>query len=94
VLPVLNGQQTSFVRHVRYCADLPLSQHESRSKWKYKLTSIVLAVLMLYMIFCSIKCAAQAASQGGGANQIMLFSVVVTYGCEQVPVAVSLGSLS
>ena len=54
----------------------------SRSKWKYKLSAILLGVLMVYMIFCSIKCAIQAAEQGGSANQVMLLSVVVTYGRE------------
>ncbi|KAJ6609861.1 glycosyltransferase family 2 protein [Mycena sp. CBHHK59/15] len=50
------------------------------SKWKYKLTAILLAVLMVYMIFASIMCALAAAGQGGNANSTMLFSVVITYG--------------
>ncbi|KAJ7462232.1 glycosyltransferase family 2 protein [Mycena galericulata] len=50
------------------------------SKWKYKITAICLAVLMAYMIFASILCALAAAGQGGGANSVMLFSVVITYG--------------
>ena len=54
-----------------------------RSKWKYKLTAILLGILMVYMIFASIKCALEAAGQGGEANSVMLLSVVVTYGCEQ-----------
>lgn len=43
--------------------------------------AIVLSVLMVYLIFASIMCAVQAASQGGSANSTMLFSVVITYGC-------------
>lgn len=49
---------------------------------KYKLTSIFLAVLMVYLIFASIQCALKAAQQGGSANSVMLFSVVITFGCE------------
>jgi len=50
------------------------------SKWKYQITAICLAILMVYMISASILCALAAASQGGGANSTMLFSVVMTYG--------------
>ncbi|KAJ7262233.1 glycosyltransferase family 2 protein [Mycena haematopus] len=50
------------------------------SPWKYKITAICLAILMAYMLFASILCALAAASQGGGANSTMLFSVVITYG--------------
>ncbi|KAJ7132804.1 glycosyltransferase family 2 protein [Mycena crocata] len=50
------------------------------SKWKYKITAICLAVLMTYMLSASILCALAAAGQGGGANSVMLFSVVITYG--------------
>ncbi|KAJ7287588.1 chitin synthase [Mycena rebaudengoi] len=50
------------------------------SKWKYKITAIVLAVLMAYMIAASIVCAVRAAGEGGSANSTMLFSVVITFG--------------
>ena len=33
------------------------------------------------MIIASIKCAVQAARQGGTANSVMLLSMAVTYGC-------------
>ena len=36
---------------------------------------------MFYMIIASIKCAIQAAHQGGAANSVMLLSIAVTYGC-------------
>jgi chitin synthase len=55
-----------------------------RSKWKYKLTAIFLGTLMVYMIFASTKCAIKAASQGGAANNVMLLSVIVTFGCKQI----------
>ncbi|KAI0043669.1 glycosyltransferase family 2 protein [Auriscalpium vulgare] len=50
------------------------------SKWKYKLISIFLAILMVYLLFAAVKCALAAAKQGGTAYQVMLFSIVVTYG--------------
>ncbi|KAF8629158.1 hypothetical protein AX17_005743 [Amanita inopinata Kibby_2008] len=50
------------------------------SKWKYKMTAIMLSILMMYMIFASIMCAIQAIKQGGAANSTILFSVVITYG--------------
>ncbi|KAJ7218117.1 chitin synthase [Mycena pura] len=50
------------------------------AKWKYQITAICLAVLMVYMLSASIVCALTAARQGGGANSVMLFSVVITYG--------------
>ncbi|KAH9485002.1 Chitin synthase 3 [Psilocybe cubensis] len=50
------------------------------AKFKYKLTSIIMGILMLYMIIASIICAVQAAHQGGSANSVMLFSIVITYG--------------
>ncbi|KAK7057241.1 chitin synthase-domain-containing protein [Favolaschia claudopus] len=50
------------------------------SKWKYQIAAIALAVLMAYTLAASILCALAAATQGGGANSTMLFSVVITYG--------------
>ncbi|KIJ18824.1 chitin synthase [Paxillus involutus ATCC 200175] len=45
---------------------------------KYKLASIFLAVLMVYLIIASVLCGIAAASQSGGG--VVLLSVVVTYG--------------
>lgn len=45
---------------------------------KYKLTAICFAVLMLYMVFCSIKCLVASLGQSGG--QVLVFSLVITYG--------------
>ncbi|KAF5380437.1 hypothetical protein D9615_004664 [Tricholomella constricta] len=50
------------------------------SQWKYKSTAMFFSILMVYLIFASVKCAVQAAEQGGSANSIMLFSIVITYG--------------
>ncbi|PPQ93791.1 hypothetical protein CVT25_013500 [Psilocybe cyanescens] len=50
------------------------------AKLKYKLTTIIMGILMLYMIIASIVCAVQAARQGGSANSVMLFSIAITYG--------------
>ncbi|KAH7888726.1 glycosyltransferase family 2 protein [Phlebopus sp. FC_14] len=45
---------------------------------KYKLASIFLAVLMVYLIIASVLCGIAAASQTGGG--VVLLSVAVTYG--------------
>lgn len=51
------------------------------SQWKYKSTACCFSLLMVYLIFASVKCSIQAAEQGGSANNVMLFSIVITYGC-------------
>jgi len=48
------------------------------SHLKYKLASIFLAFLMVYLIIASVLCGIAAASQSGGS--VVLLSVVVTYG--------------
>ncbi|KAG6813294.1 hypothetical protein H0H92_012449 [Tricholoma furcatifolium] len=50
------------------------------SQWKYKSAVCCFSVLMIYLYFASIKCAIQAAEQGGSANNVMLFSIIITYG--------------
>ncbi|KAJ6586867.1 chitin synthase [Mycena vulgaris] len=62
------------------CFLFSMGNKPNASKWKYKITAISLAVLMAYMLFASVFCALRAADQGGGANSIMLFSVVITFG--------------
>ncbi|KAF8902893.1 chitin synthase-domain-containing protein [Gymnopilus junonius] len=62
------------------CFLFSMGNKPQAAEWKYKMTTIVLGVLMLYMIIASIVCAVQAARQGGAANSVMLFSVLVTYG--------------
>ena len=55
-----------------------------RSRWKYKMLTIFFAIMMCYMIFCAIICAVHAADEGSGAYNIMLFSVIATYGGRQI----------
>ncbi|KAI0958961.1 Chitin synthase, class 3 [Taiwanofungus camphoratus] len=62
------------------CFLFSMGNKPKASKWKYKLSAIMLALLMVYVIFCAVVCSIQAANQGGGAYSIMLFSVIVTYG--------------
>ena len=52
----------------------------ARAKWKYISLSIALCVCMIYMLIASVVCALKAYSQGGSANIIMLFSVIITFG--------------
>lgn len=80
---LFHGKQTNHVRvlialtrYIYLTPPSPCPLH--RSKWKYKLTSIFLAVLTLYMLVCSVVCALAVASQGGGST--MLLSLLVTYG--------------
>jgi len=35
---------------------------------------------MIYMLSAAIACSVQAAHQGGTANSVMLFSILITYG--------------
>jgi len=81
---ILHGKQTFSVSSTPYYIDLSsiLTKICCRAKWKYKLTTIILGILMFYMIIASIVCAVQASHQGGAANSVMLFSILVTYGCE------------
>ncbi|KAH9839307.1 chitin synthase-domain-containing protein [Rhodofomes roseus] len=50
------------------------------SKWKYQTTAILLALMMVYLLFCAIMCAVKAADGGGLAYRTMVFSVIITYG--------------
>lgn len=54
-----------------------LTRHLS-SHLKYKLASIFLALLMVYLIIASVLCGIAAASQSGGS--VVLLSIAVTYG--------------
>ncbi|KAH6913854.1 chitin synthase [Coprinopsis sp. MPI-PUGE-AT-0042] len=47
---------------------------------KYKAITIIFGVLMVYLLFTSVVCAIQATKQGGTANSVMLFSVLITFG--------------
>lgn len=37
---------------------------------------------MVYLIIASVVCAIQAGRQGGTTNSVMIFSILLTYGCE------------
>ncbi|KAM5538934.1 hypothetical protein V8D89_007429, partial [Ganoderma adspersum] len=50
------------------------------STLKYKICTLAFAVLMIYVIFAAVMCSIQAATQGGSAYQLMLFSIILTYG--------------
>lgn len=51
-----------------------------RAHAKYKLVSIMLSVLMVYMLAASVVSSIKASSEGGAANATMLFSVIITFG--------------
>ena len=42
--------------------------------------AVAFALLMIYVIFAAVMCSIQAATQGDHAYQVMLFSIIVTYG--------------
>ncbi|KAI0746001.1 glycosyltransferase family 2 protein [Earliella scabrosa] len=50
------------------------------ARWKYKICTLIFAVLMVYVIFAAVMCSIEAANQGGAAYRVMLFSIIVTYG--------------
>ncbi|KAA1473984.1 glycosyltransferase family 2 protein [Dentipellis sp. KUC8613] len=62
------------------CFFFAMGNKPRAAKWKYKLIAIILAILMAYLIFAAIRCAIMASTQGGHEYQIMLFSIIVTYG--------------
>ena len=52
--------------------------------WKYKISAILFALINVYTIVCAVLVATKAAKQGGAVYSAMLFSVIITYGCETV----------
>lgn len=52
----------------------------SRIHGKYKIVTILFALLMLYLLAAAVICAVQAAGQGGNAYNVMMFSIILTYG--------------
>ncbi|THH00743.1 hypothetical protein EW026_g1841 [Hermanssonia centrifuga] len=59
---------------------LSMGNKPKASKGKYKILTVIFAVLMCYMIFCAVMATIKASSQGGGAYSIMIFSLIATYG--------------
>ncbi|CAK5281509.1 unnamed protein product [Mycena citricolor] len=72
--------QYTLIAVIIACFLLAMGNKPRAAKWKYQTASILFAVLMMYMIFASVLCALAAAHQGGQANSVMLFSLVITYG--------------
>lgn len=64
------------------CPSHPTLTTLNRAHVKYKAITIIMGVLMVYLLFTSVVCAIQAMKQGGTANSVMLFSVLITFGCK------------
>ncbi|TFK53655.1 glycosyltransferase family 2 protein [Heliocybe sulcata] len=62
------------------CFVFSMGNKPRAAQWKYKLTAIVFACLMVYVFFAAIWCAIYASRNGGSAYAVMLFSIIVTYG--------------
>ncbi|KAF8444564.1 glycosyltransferase family 2 protein [Boletus edulis BED1] len=60
------------------CFLMSMGNKPRAARLKYKLASIFLAVLMVYLIIASVLCGIAAASQTGGS--VVLLSIAVTYG--------------
>lgn len=52
----------------------------SSIKWKYRVLAGFFAAIMLYLLASAIICILQASKQGGNMYQVMLFSLIITYG--------------
>lgn len=61
-----------------------ITQPLHSAPWKYKISAILFAIINVYAIFCAVLAAMQAAKQGGAVYSAMLFSVIITYGCESM----------
>ncbi|TFK26540.1 chitin synthase [Coprinopsis marcescibilis] len=62
------------------CFLVSMGNTPKAAQWKYKLVTIVFGVLMVYLMCTSILVAIQAGKQRGTTNDVMLFSVLITYG--------------
>ncbi|KAI0329711.1 hypothetical protein GY45DRAFT_1435241 [Cubamyces sp. BRFM 1775] len=62
------------------CFLFSMGNKPKAARWKYKISTLIFAVLMVYVIFCAVMCSIQAAYHGGDAYRIMLFSIIMTYG--------------
>ncbi|CDO75678.1 Glycosyltransferase Family 2 protein [Trametes cinnabarina] len=62
------------------CFLFSMGNKPKAARWKYKICTLIFAVLMVYVVFCAVMCSIQAAVQGGAAYRIMLFSIILTYG--------------
>lgn len=64
------------------CFLFSMGSKPQNAKWKYKTSAVLLALLVLYMVTASVRCAVAVIAQGGNANSVMLFSIMITYGSE------------
>ncbi|OSD06767.1 glycosyltransferase family 2 protein [Trametes coccinea BRFM310] len=62
------------------CFLFSMGNKPKAARWKYKICTLIFAVLMVYVVFCAVMCSIQAAYQGGAAYRVMLFSIILTYG--------------
>ncbi|PCH39198.1 glycosyltransferase family 2 protein [Wolfiporia cocos MD-104 SS10] len=62
------------------CFLFSMGNRPRASKWKCKLSAILLSCLLVYMIACAVFCAIRAARSGGTVYNTMVSSVVITYG--------------
>lgn len=78
LFPYVDGEQAESVCPAGFRPSRFYQVPYSSAHLKYKLASIFLAVLMVYLIIASVLCGIAAASQTGGS--IVLLSIGVTYG--------------
>ena len=64
------------------CFLISMNNKPRQSELKYQIMTGCMATLMVYLIFASIKCGIEAAKQGGTANSLVVFSILLTYGCQ------------
>ncbi|CCL99083.1 uncharacterized protein FIBRA_01097 [Fibroporia radiculosa] len=62
------------------CFLFSMGNKPKASKWKYKLSAIMLSIMMVYLLFSAVMVAVEAAGSGGVAYTTMVFSISVTYG--------------
>ncbi|KAG9316580.1 glycosyltransferase family 2 protein [Chiua virens] len=60
------------------CFLMSMGNKPRAARLKYKLASVFMAILMVYLLIASVLCGIASATQAGGS--VVLFSVAVTYG--------------
>ena len=76
----MGNKPRAYVFYIPISHPLRETEIPPRSTLKYKICTLALAVLMIYIIFAAVMCSIQAAKQGGAVYQLMLFSIILTYG--------------
>ncbi|TCD70328.1 hypothetical protein EIP91_003957 [Steccherinum ochraceum] len=62
------------------CLLFSMGNKPQTARWRFKIAAALLALLMAYMLFCAVMCAVAASKQGGYVYNIMMFSIIATYG--------------